>query len=161
METVSETKSEATTGVVELGHVVLFVSDLARSTEFYRDVLGWPVVFEPSGAPVKAFRASNTHHDLMLIEVGAGAQPVPRGRRVGVYHFGLKVGDSDDQLRAVARRLAERPDLVSVEGATDHGLTHSLYVKDPDGNEIELYVDVPGVDWDDPEVWATSRPLTL
>ncbi len=147
--------------VVELGHVVLYVRNLERSLAFYRDLLGWPVVAEPARFPAAAFRAGNTHHDLRLIEVGPDAQPIPRGRRVGMYHFGVKMGDTDDELRAVARRVAEHPELTTVVGATDHGVTHSLYVRDPDGNELELYIDVPGVDWDDPAALATSRPLAL
>lgn len=147
--------------VHELGHIVLYVSDLERSIAFYRDVLGWPLRFAPDRMPAAGFSAGTTHHDLLLIEVGPGAAPVPGGRRLGMYHFGVKVGNSDDELRAVLRRLLDHPDLVTVVGATDHGITHSLYVADPDGNEVELYIDVPGVDWDDPEIFATMRPLSL
>ena len=96
----------------------------------------------------------------MLIEVGSGASPIPAGRRVGMYHFGLKVGDTDDELRAALTTLQEHG--VTVVGAGDHGFTHSLYLLDPDGNELELYVDVPGVDWDDPAVMlAPTKPLNL
>src|SRR3954463_12427296 len=133
-------------GVQELGHIVLYVSDLQRSLAFYRDVLGWPVVMRPDRFPVAGFRAGNTHHDLLLIEVGKDAAPIPTGRRVGMYHFGVKVGDTDDELRLVLAELERHPDLVTVAGAGDHGYTHSLYVIDPDGNEVELYIDVPGVD---------------
>jgi len=147
--------------VIELGHIVLYVGNLERSLAFYRDLLGWPVVLEPARFPAAAFRAGNTHHDLLLIEVGDDAQPIPRRRRLGMYHFGVKMGDTDDELRAIARRVAEHPELTTVVGATDHGVTHSLYVLDPDGNELELYIDVAGVDWDDPAALATARPLAL
>jgi catechol-2,3-dioxygenase len=149
--------------VVELGHVVLYVSDLERSLAFYRDVLGWPVLALADEAPVAVFRAGNTHHDLLLIEVGPGAQPIPKGRRVGMYHFGVKVGDTDDELRAVRDQLLDHPDLATIVGAVDGGFVHSLYVHDPDGNEVELYIDVAGVDWSDPEVFkaAPRGPLTL
>jgi catechol-2,3-dioxygenase len=78
-----------------------------------------------------------------------------------LYHFGLKIGDSDDELREALAAL-EAAD-VPVVGASDHTVTHSLYITDPDGNEIELYVDVPGVDWrSNPSlVAAPIRPLTL
>jgi len=147
--------------VVELGHVVLYVADLERSLAFYRDLLGWPVRTGLGSFPAAAFRAGDTHHDLLLIEVGPGAQPIPNGRRVGMYHFGVKVGDSDDELRAALERVRSRPDLTTVVGSTDHGVTHSIYVLDPDGNELELYIDVPGVDWDDPAMFAVARPLSL
>ncbi|UDY35918.1 VOC family protein [Dermatobacter hominis] len=149
--------------VREVGHLVLYVSDLARSVEFYGGVLGWRQIVGEPGVPVAAFSGGRTHHELLLIEVGPGATPIPPGRRVGMYHFGLKVGDTDDELREVLDRLRSRPDLVTMVGASDHVVTHSLYVQDPDGNEVELYVDVPGVDWrSDPSLIAAPvRPLRL
>ena len=148
-------------GVMELGHVVLYVRDVERSAAFYRDVLGFRQILEPQpGFPAAAFSSGRTHHELLLIEVGEHAQPIPSGRRVGMYHFGLKVGDSDDELRAMLQRVREAG--ATVVGTGDHGFTHSLYLLDPDGNELELYVDVPGVDWDDPSIMATpTRPLVL
>jgi catechol 2,3-dioxygenase len=149
-------------GVKELGHIVLYVADLERSVAFYRDVLGWPAVMRPTQFPAVGFRAGDTHHDLLLIEVGPDAAPIPRGRRVGMYHFGVKVGDTDDELRAMLARLRERPDLATVVGSGDHGFTHSLYVQDPDGNELELYIDVAGADWDDPDLLSRpTQPLRL
>jgi catechol 2,3-dioxygenase len=153
--------------VKELGHLVLYVRDLATSVHFYRDVLGWrPILEGPDEKmpfPAAAFNSpgGRTHHELLLIEVGPEAAALPTGRRVGMYHFGLKIGTSDDELRDALNVL--RDNHVNVVGATDHGMTHSLYVTDPDGNEIELYVDVPGVDWDDPQLWEAPvlRPLRL
>lgn len=149
--------------VVELGHIVLYVSDLDRSLAFYRDALGWPLLSGPERFRAAGFRAGNTHHDLLLIEVGPHAQPLPAGPRVGLYHFGVKVGDDDDDLRAVRDRLLSRPELATIVGAVDGGFVHSLYVHDPDGNELELYIDVPGWDWDDPNLFASAprRPLAL
>ncbi|HVN52501.1 MAG TPA: VOC family protein [Acidimicrobiales bacterium] len=147
--------------VKELGHLVLYVRDLARSAAFYRDVLGWRQILpEVPGMPATAFSSGRTHHELLLIEVGEDATPIPAGRRVGLYHFGLKVGDTDDELREALRRVQEAG--VTVVGASDHTVTHSLYILDPDGNEIELYVDT-GVDWaSDPAlVAAPVRPLHL
>ena len=78
-----------------------------------------------------------------------------------MYHFGLKVGDSDDELREALAHITEAG--VTIGGASDHTVTHSLYILDPDGNEIELYIDVPGVDWrtDPTLVAAPVRPLRL
>ena len=152
--------------IKELGHLVLYVRDLARSVHFYRDVLGWrPILDDNSPLPfqVAAFSAPSgrTHHELLLIEVGPDAAAAPSGRRVGLYHFGLKIGDSDDELRAALATLTAND--VTVLGASDHTVTHSLYIADPDGNEIELYIDVPGVDWrNDPTLIAAPvRPLVL
>ncbi len=148
--------------VKELGHLVLYVRDVQRSAEFYGDILGWEPAFPAGlGIPAAAFTSGRTHHELLLIEVGEDAAPLPRGRHLGLYHFGLKVGDSDDELRDVVTRLKERE--VTIVGASDHTVTHSLYVLDPDGNEIELYIDVPGVDWKaDPNlIMAPIKPLVL
>jgi catechol 2,3-dioxygenase len=148
--------------VKELGHLVLYVRDIARSAAFYGDVLGWEAAFPVTlGIPAAAFTSGRTHHELLLIEVGEDATPLPRGRHLGLYHFGLKVGDSDDELRAVVARLNESG--VTIVGASDHTVTHSIYILDPDGNEIELYIDVPGVDWKaDPSlVMAPIKPLAL
>jgi len=148
--------------VKELGHLVLYVRDVERSAAFYGDVLGWDVAFPVTlGIPAAAFTSGRTHHELLLIEVGEDAAAVPQGRRLGLYHFGLKVGDSDDELRDVLSRIEGRG--VTIVGSSDHTVTHSLYILDPDGNEIELYIDVPGVDWkSDPSlVMAPIRPLVL
>ena len=148
--------------VHELGHLVLYVRDLDRSRHFYRDVLGFtPLPIEETGFPAAAFSSGRTHHELLLIEVGEQAAPIPQGRRVGMYHFGLKVGTTDDELREALASLHAND--VEVVGATDHGVTHSLYLLDPDGNEIELYIDVQPEVWrDDPAAFAAPmKPLRL
>jgi catechol 2,3-dioxygenase len=149
--------------IKELGHIVLYVRDLERSVAFYRDVLGWRQIKMPDSPirfPAAAFTSGRTHHELLLIEVGADAAPQPAGRHVGLYHFGLKVGTSDDELREAVRRLQEAQ--VTIVGMSDHTVTHSVYISDPDGNEIELYIDVAGVDWSDPAaVMSPVRPLRL
>jgi catechol 2,3-dioxygenase len=152
--------------IKELGHVVLYVRDIERSAAFYRDVLGWrqilPIPGQPSQFPAAAFNAPSgrTHHELLLIEVGPDAAAQPEGRRVGLYHFGLKIGNTDDELREARDRLRETG--TPILGASDHTVTHSLYIADPDGNEIELYVDVAGADWDDPSAMAAPvKPLRL
>ncbi len=149
--------------VRELGHVVLYVRDLYRSRHFYRDVLGFPEIEPPAGElgfPAAAFTTGRTHHELLLIEVGPGAASLPPGRRVGLYHLGLKIGERDEDLRAALAELEAAG--VPLTGTADHTVTHSLYLRDPDGNEIELYVDVRD-DWrDDPAlVLAPTRPLQL
>lgn len=154
--------------IKDLGHVVLYVRSLARSVEFYRDLLGFRQIFPVDGDPAPGFPAvafssasGRTHHELLLIEVGEDAAGLPPGRRVGLYHFGLKVGDSDEELKEALGRLQDAG--VTITGGSDHTVTHSLYILDPDGNEIELYVDVPGVDWaSDPALIASPiKPLRL
>jgi catechol 2,3-dioxygenase len=130
--------------VKELGHLVLYVHDIKRSAKFYGEVLGWKRI-SPEGLPIAAFSSGRTHHELLLIEVGSGAQEIPQGRRVGLYHFGLKVADSDEELKAVF-------DHIRAEGVKVLGTA-----------EIELYSDVADVDWrNDPDlILAPTRSLPL
>jgi len=155
---------EATVGVTELGHVVLYVENAERSARFYRDVLGWRQIMPDPGAPVAgaaAFSGGRTHHELLLIEVGPGAAPIPPGRRIGMYHFGLRVGDTDEELKAALERVVQSGG--TVLGSSDYTVTPSVYITDPDGNEVELYIDVQGVDWrNDPKAFAApTKPLRL
>jgi catechol-2,3-dioxygenase len=105
------------------------------------------------------YSSGRTHHELLLLEVGPEATPIPEGRRVGMYHFGLKVGTTDDELREVLKTLNENN--VPVLGATDHTVTHSLYIADPDGNEIELYIDVQPERWRDEPMAIAAAPKPL
>src|SRR2546425_4636354 len=149
--------------VKELGHLVLYVRNLERSRRFYGEVLGWKQITTPGqelGFPA-AFTSGRTHHELLLIEVGESAAPIPRGRRVGLYHFGLKVGESDAELRDARDRLMKEG--AKIVGASDHGVTHSLYIEDPDGNELALYIEGQPARWkDDPAaIFAPTRPLRI
>ena len=140
--------------VKELGHIVLYVRNLERSAKFYRDVLGWtPIPPERESKRSVAFSSGRTHHELLLIEVGEDAPPPSRGRRAGLYHFGLKIGTTDEELKDAIQVLEEKG--VTMVGASDHTVTHSLYILDPDGNEIELYIDVQ------PEVWREDPAAVL
>ncbi len=146
--------------VKELGHVVLYVSDLDRSRRFYGDVLGWKEIAQ-LGAMGAMFSSGRTHHELLLLEVGPDAASPPAGRRLGLYHFGLKIGQTDAELREALETLQREG--VTIVGTADHTVTHSLYIADPDGNEIELYIDVQPEVWrDDPAaVFAPIKPLRL
>lgn len=153
--------------IKELGHVVLFVKNIERSVHFYRDILGFKMI-EPNGsdgvtiARSKAvmFSSGRTHHELLLIEVGEDAPHPGRGHRSGLYHLGFKIGDTDEELRSALDEL--RGAGVRLVGASDHTVTHSLYLLDPDDNEIELYIDVAGVDWTDASaLLAPTKALAL
>jgi catechol-2,3-dioxygenase len=150
---------------IELGHAVLYVRDLERSRHFYGEVLGFPEIgpatFGANGPGAAAFGGGRTHHELLLIEVGPSAASPPAGRRTGLYHLGFKIGTTDAELRDAIRDLQDAG--VPIVGASDHTVTHSLYIQDPDGNELELYIDVAGVDWraDPALIGAPIKPLRL
>jgi catechol 2,3-dioxygenase len=141
-----------------LGHIVLKIRDLEPAVHFYRDVLGLKEVGRYQGRMV-FFSFGQNHHDLALLEVGPNA-PAPNPNAVGMYHFALKVGNSLAELREMKRWLEQNQ--VRIVGMSDHKVSQALYITDPDGNEIELYVD------SDPEIWhknpsavATVQPLEL
>lgn len=145
----------------QLDHAVFYVRDLQASLRFWRDLLGFKEVGGAFGGKAMALTSGRTHHELLLIEVGPSAAPLSKGRRLGLYHFGLKVGETDDELREARDALQAAG--AKIVGASDHGVTHSLYIEDPDGNEIELYIDVQPARWkDDPSaVFADIKPLRL
>jgi catechol 2,3-dioxygenase len=143
-----------------LGHVVFYVKDLRRSLEFYRDLLGFKEVGRVFNGAAAALTSGRTHHEILLIQVGDVPGP-PRGPRRGLYHIGIKVGDSLDELRAAKRELESAG--LSIDGMSDHTVSQSLYLQDPDGNEVELYVDADEAVWkNNPEaVVSPIKPLHL
>jgi catechol-2,3-dioxygenase len=125
-------------GLRRLQHLVLWVSDVERSVRFYRDVLGFEVQRRSPNAAFLTIPGSGDDHNLGLF-----AQPGLRGpdeRVARMYHSAWEVGDITDLARA-RRRLIEVGALV---GSSDHGVSLSLYAKDPDGLEFELFWTVPG-----------------
>lgn len=147
--------------VQALGHAVLKVRNLERALTFYAGVLGMPVVARATfgGRPMAFFSVSGNHHDLALAEVGEGA-PLPGDDAVGLAHIALKVGDSLDDLRAARARL--RTQGIEIDRTIDHRVAQSLYIRDPDGNRLELYVDADSRLWrDDPSTVAHSEPFDL
>src|SRR6058998_4160381 len=143
-----------------LGHVVFYVRDLERSLAFYRDLLGFQEVGRTFGGKVAALTSGRTHHELLLIEVGETPTP-PRGRRLGLYHIGIKIGDSLEELREAKRELEQAG--VPISGMSDHTVSQSLYLHDPDGNEVELYVDADEAIWkkNPAAVLSPIKPLRL
>ncbi|MDH4098047.1 MAG: VOC family protein [Nitrospira sp.] len=143
-----------------LGHVVFYVRDLERSLAFYRDLLGFQEVGRIFNGMAAALTSGRTHHELLLIQVGDAPGP-PSGRRRGFYHIEIKVGDSLDELRAAKRELDTSG--IVIDGMSDHTVTQSLYLRDPDGNEVELYVDADESLWKNnpAAVLSPIKPLTL
>jgi catechol 2,3-dioxygenase len=140
--------------------VVLKVQDIERSARFYRDVLGLKEVARGNfGRPMAFFSTGDNHHDVAVMEVGADA-PRPQAGEVGLYHVALRIGTTLDELRAAKAHL-EANGYTKLR-LTDHRVSQSIYLDDPDGNGIELYVDADPAIWrDDPSRVASVGPLTL
>lgn len=143
-----------------LGHVVFYVKDLERSLAFYRDLLGFQEIGRAFQGQAAALTSGRTHHELLLIQVGDAPGP-PTGRHRGLYHIGIKVGDSLQELREAKADLDRAG--IAIAGLSDHTVSQSLYLEDPDGNEVELYVDAPEKLWkNNPQaVLSPTKPLHL
>ncbi len=140
----------------ELGHVVLYVTDLKKVADFYKDVLGFQEIARDERTAL--FSSGRTHHELLLIEIGGVARR--KGIEPGLYHIGFKAAESTEELKEVYAHLKEHG--VTIVGTADHGVTHSIYILDPDGNELELYADVSSEWKENPKAILRSvRPLNL
>lgn len=143
-----------------LGHVVFYVRDLQTSVKFYTDIVGLDLkgfIFNNRAALLSG---GSTHHELLLIQIGSADGPL-QGKRIGLYHVGWKVGDSLATLKTLYEKL--RVINYPVDGLSDHTISQSIYLRDPDGNELELYVDDPDYDWKHHDGWmeAPVKPLDL
>ena len=136
----SEYRAPAGLGV---GHVHLKVSDLERSEVFYRDVIGLEVT-QRYGSQALFMSAGGYHHHVGLNTwMSRGGRPPAEGA-TGLFHVAFLYPTRADLARAVKQVLACG---VELEGAADHGVSHAVYLRDPDQNGIELYWDLPRSEW--------------
>ena len=125
----------------DIGHVNLTVTDLERSLAFYRDALGLQVGQRDEQSAFLA--AGGYHHHVALNTWDADAQP-RRAHAAGLHHFALRLPDTTALAEVVMRLLRAGHELC---GATDHGVNIAVYLRDPDGNGVELMVDRPREQW--------------
>ena len=145
---------------VAVGHVHLKVSDLERALAFYHGVLGFAIT-QRYGPGAVFLAAGGYHHHLGLNTwESRGASPPPR-HATGLYHVAFLYPTRAALADALRRLLAHG---VALEGAADHGVSQALYLRDPDGNGVELYWDRPREDWPrarDGSLEMTTLPLDL
>lgn len=144
----------------EIGHVHLKVADLERSIEFYTGVLGFEVQ-QRWGRSAAFLSAGGYHHHIGLNTWESLGGPPPAQGSTGLYHFAIRYPDRN-ALADALRRLREAS--VTLDGASDHGVSEALYLRDPDGNGIELYYDRPQNQWPrtpDGALAMGSAPLDL
>jgi catechol 2,3-dioxygenase len=160
---VSETPDTKTRPIdpgVRIGHVHLKVADLERALEFYSGVLGFRLV-QRFGRSAAFLAAGDYHHHIGLNTwESRGGAPAPPGT-TGLYHHAI-LYPSRAALADALRRLIDAG--IPLDGAADHGVSEALYLRDPDGNGVELYRDRPMAEWPRDvggEIAMVSDPLDL
>ena len=128
---------------VRIGHIHLTVSDIENSLKFYRDLLGFEITTYYGNSAVFLSAGGYHHHIGLNTWSGKGATPPPSGH-TGLYHFAI-LYPSRKELAKVVKRLYELN--YTIEGASDHGVSEAIYLRDPDGNGVELYADRPIEQW--------------
>jgi len=145
---------------VRIGHVHLKVADLERAVAFYRDVIGFEIT-QRYGLEAAFLSAGGYHHHIGLNTwESAGGKPPPPGT-TGLYHVAI-LYPTRAKLAAALRRVLEAG--IPLEGASDHGVSEALYLRDPDNNGVELYWDRPREQWPrgaDGGLAMFTRPLDL
>ena len=145
---------------VRIGHVHLKVADLERALGFYCDVLGFELT-QRYGTQAAFVSAGGYHHHIGLNTWESRGGPAPPPHTTGLYHLAI-LYPSRAELADALRRVVEAG--VELEGASDHGVSEALYLRDPDGNGLELYWDRPREEWPRTaagELAMVTRPLDL
>jgi catechol 2,3-dioxygenase len=145
---------------VRIGHVHLKVADLERALAFYRDVLGFEVTQRYGDSAVFLSAGGYHHHIGLNTWHSRGGRP-PAEDATGLYHAAI-LYPTRAALADALRRLTAAD--IPLDGASDHGVSEALYLRDPDGNGIELYCDRPPEQWPRDAtggIAMTTRPLDL
>ena len=143
-----------------IGHVHLTVANLDRALAFYRDVLGFEVTAHYGREAVFMSAGGYHHHIAINTWAGEGA-PAPAPGTTGLYHFAILYPDRKALAQALKSVLEHG---IALEGASDHGVSEAIYLRDPDGNGVELYRDRPKEEWpraEDGSLKMHTRPLNL
>lgn len=139
----ADTRSHASVHpAVRIGHVHLKVADLDRALGFWRDILGFEVMQARPGAAFLS--AGGYHHHIALNTWESAGGPAPPRNATGLYHVAVLYPSRAALADALKRVLAAG---VTLDGASDHGVSEALYLRDFDGNGVELYVDRPKAEW--------------
>lgn len=146
--------------MTNLGHVVFYVRELERSVKFYTDIVGLELKGSVFNNRAAVLSGGSTHHELLLIEVGEADGPM-QGHRIGLYHTGWCVGNEIATLKKIYDKLLSIN--YPLDGLSDHTVSQSIYLRDPDGNEVELFVDDLSFDWMNDDSWMEEpvKPLVL
>jgi catechol 2,3-dioxygenase len=147
-------------GQTRIGHVHLKVADLERSLKFYRDLLGFQVM-QYYGSSAVFISAGGYHHHIALNTWYSKNGSPPSPRSTGLFHTAILYPTRKDLAIALKRLVVGEYPLT---GASDHGVSHALYMDDPDGNGVELYWDKPREEWpieEDGSIAMVTEPLDV
>jgi catechol 2,3-dioxygenase len=146
---------------VDIGHVHLKVSDIEHSLRFYRDVLGFEEMARYGDQAVFISAGGYHHHIGLNTWESKGGSPPPPGT-TGLYHVAIRYPNRQALANAL-KAVVEAG--VQLSGASDHGVSEAIYLKDPDANGIELYHDRPREEWPRPDdgkgVGMITAPLDV
>lgn len=143
-----------------VGHIHLTVSDLERALAFYHDLLGFEVSARYGDSAVFLSAGGYHHHIGLNTWAGVGATPPPAGH-TGMYHVAF-LYPSRLELAKVLKHLMDNN--YPIDGSADHGVSEAIYLRDPDGNGVEIYSDRPRSEWkvsNDGMVEMVTEPLDL
>lgn len=132
---------------IRIGHVHLKVADIPRALAFWRDALGFAVQqsrLGPDGRGAVFLSTDGYHHHIALNTWESAGGPPPPAGTTGLYHVALLYPDRPALARALLRLLQHG---VELDGASDHGVSEAIYLRDPDGNGVEIYCDKPRIAW--------------
>ncbi len=143
-----------------IGHVHLTVKNLDRSLSFYRDLLGFEVTAWFGDSAVFLSAGGYHHHIGLNTWYDEKSTKIPK-REIGLYHFAILYPTRKELARAFKKLWEEK---YPIQGASDHGVSESIYIADPDGNGVELYADRPIYEWprdDEGKLSMVAKALNL
>lgn len=149
-------------GIQRVGHVVLKVRDLEKAKWFYVDLMGMHIgKYVPDAGMFLRFKEQNDenaqHHDLAIFKTGDDADP-PKENQVGLFHVALQC-ENENQVREYYDRFKAAG--IETFEQWDHKITHSIYIRDPDGNAIEIYCDVEDYNWREEGMGFMNLPYDI
>ncbi|WP_415281169.1 VOC family protein [Candidatus Nitrososphaera sp. FF02] len=131
---------------MRIGHASLNVSDIQRSVDFYRDILGFNVVGRPSDEKAFLSTSGGSHLVELLQATNPMHDTIQQKKRAGLYHFAVLLPERK-YLADMLQNLRDNRDKVHFDGLADHLVSESIYIRDPDFNGIEIYCDRPSSEW--------------
>ena len=137
-----------------LGHIVLRVLDLERSIKFYSEILGLTNTFSIANKMHFMSASGDSSHELALVSIGNEAQRL-NSNMVGLSHFSWQMNSIEDLESLYLKLQREQVEILDIG---DHGISLGIYFADPDGNQIEVFYELPKEEWPEEEIFSGNFP---